>query len=112
MPLWLTTVVLLVLWSVARVIRQTIVPFPPWAFEVSSVAFVLQFLFYAAGAVFEVVSHCVRTRVSLSRFLHTLSLSTFLLGGIGLYGLAGDVLGLASLWTLYLFCRALNRYRM
>jgi hypothetical protein len=112
MPLWLTTLILLVLWFAARVIQQTIVPFPPWAFEVSTVAFVLQFLLYAIGTVFEVCSNCVPTRVGLSRFLHTLSLAVFLVGGIALYCLVGDVLGLASLWTLYLLCRALNRYRL
>ena len=109
MPLWLTALVLVVLWFTAYVIRQTIVPFPPWAFEVGTIAMALQFLFYTLGSMFEIGSHSVRKRVGLSWSLHRLSLSIFLGGGIALYCLVGDVLGMASLWALYVLCRALKR---
>jgi len=109
MPLWLTTLVLLILWSAARVVQQTIVPFPPWVFEVGTVAFVLQFLLYAIGVLLEGSSRCLHTFSGTSQLLHILSLSVFLVGGIALYGLVGDVLGLASMWALYLLCRLLSR---
>ena len=111
MALWLTALVLFALWSAATVIRQTVVPFPPWALEVGVVAFVLQFLLYAIGALLEVGSRCLCTFAGMSRLLHILSLSVFLLGGIALYCLVGSILGLASMWALYLLCRALRRYR-
>lgn len=111
MALWLTALVLLVLWFAAGVVRQTVVPFPPWALEFGVVAFTLQFLLYAIGALLEVSSRCLCTFAGLSRLLHILSLLVFLLGGIALYCLVGNVLGMASMWTLYLLCRALRWYR-
>jgi hypothetical protein len=109
MPLWLTASLLGVLWTVAAGIQQTVVPFPPWAFEVSTVAVLLQFVLYALGALLETSSLCFTAASSVSRLLHQLALTVFLVGGIALYGLAGDVLGLASLWALYLLCRLVHR---
>jgi hypothetical protein len=108
MSLFFTTLVLLALWVVAAIIRKMVVPFPPWALEAGTVAFVLQFVLYALGALLEVISRFLRTFAGVSQLLHILSLTVFLVGGTALYCLAGNVLGLASLWALYLLCRALR----
>jgi hypothetical protein len=109
MPLRLTALMLCLLWLAATLLRRAIVPFPPWAFEVGTIAFSLQFVLYGSGALLEIGSHLLSMFDGVSRLLHRLSLTVFLVGGFALYCLVGDVLGLASMWALYLLCRGLRQ---
>ena len=109
MPLRITAFILLLLWSAAAITRNLIVPFPPWAYEASEIAFLLLILLYATGTILEISGLFLSSSTTPSRLFHRMALSVFLLGGVAVFGLSGSTRGLASLWIVYLFCRVLHR---